>query len=85
MVNEELISRSLSSLKVGDLSLKRFPEMTFRQTQLVSKADAGYQISLDMEGGRFTLLDYAATEVIDTEIPTEKEIRKRIERKLKSL
>ena len=59
--------------------------MTFDHIQLVSKTDEGYQIYWDMERGELGFSYYGEVEIVSPTIPSEKEIKKRIEKKQKSL
>jgi hypothetical protein len=67
------------------LSLKKFPDLTFSSLQLVSPDDQNYRLLVDMEDARYSLYDRQMIAEIDIIDVSEKEVKKMLEKKMKSL
>jgi hypothetical protein len=86
-VNEVALAKSAGSMKFGDISLKKFDNISIKNLQLMGSSTDLYEIAVDMEKGYLSLLDTTAAEIEEdfTGPLSEKEISKRIEKKLKGL
>ena len=85
LFSQDTLSAALSSMKFGGLSLKKFPSLMFSSLQLVSEEDAGYRLFIDAEDARYSFYDSQVVAEVDIPTLSEKEVKKMLEKKLKSL
>lgn len=85
LLSKTTLSSTLSTLKFWNLSLKKFPDLTFSTLQLVSQEDEWYRLFVDVQDARYSIYDSQILAEIDSWTFSEKEIKKMIEKKMKSL